>query len=70
MNNQLQPEQFDIIQAVFKRVADEPWFTQDVSKQREFGRYCLRTYQAGVTDPDRLFEACLQTARDRYSGPG
>jgi hypothetical protein len=67
MNTQLQPEQFDVVQDVFKRIAKEPWFSTDSARRNEFARHCLQTYQAGVTDPDRLFEACQQAARDHYA---
>jgi hypothetical protein len=54
----MQPEQFNVVHDVFKRIAMTPWFSQDVVRQQEFAALCLRTYEAGITDPDRLFEAC------------
>lgn len=69
MNTQLQPEEFDVVQNAFKRIAREPWFIKDIARQNAFARHCLHVYQAGMTDPDRLFEACERTAREQYSDP-
>ncbi|UVC12514.1 hypothetical protein IHQ71_30205 (plasmid) [Rhizobium sp. TH2] len=66
MNTPLQPEQFDIVHGVFKRLAGEPWFSRDIVRQQQFASYCLHTYQAGETDPDRLFEACERMARETF----
>jgi phosphoglycolate phosphatase-like HAD superfamily hydrolase len=69
MNSPLQPKQFDVVQGVFKRLARQPWFSRDIIRQQEFASYCLRTFQAGVTDPDRLYEACERAARERFAEP-
>jgi hypothetical protein len=67
MFSALQPEHFDIVHGVFKRLAMSSWFSRDTVKQQEFARFCLHTYQSGVTDPDRLYEACERAAREHYS---
>ena len=69
MFSTLQPEEFEVVQGVFKGLAREPWFSRDTVKQQEFASFCLRTYQAGVKDPDRLFEECERYARKHYAEP-
>jgi hypothetical protein len=62
-----QPQEFDVVQDVFKRIAREPWFSKDINRQHEFAGLCLRKYQEGTTEPDRLLEACLIVAREHYA---
>jgi hypothetical protein len=62
-----QPGEFEVVHDVFKRIARETWFSRSTVRQREFAAFCLRTYQSGVTDPDRLFEACERAARENFA---
>ena len=65
----LQPSEFEVVHSTFKRIARENWFSRDITRQRDFAAFCLHTYQSGVTDPDRLFEACERAAREKYATP-
>ncbi|UVC11164.1 hypothetical protein IHQ71_11640 [Rhizobium sp. TH2] len=64
-----QPSEFEVVHDVFKRIARETWFDRTIARQRDFAAFCLRAYQSGVTDPDRLFEECERVARARYAWP-
>lgn len=62
-----QPSEFEVVHGVFKRIARQEWFDRSITRQREFAAFCLRAYQSGVTDPDRLFEECERVARLKYA---
>jgi hypothetical protein len=64
-----QPSEFEVVHSVFKRIAREDWFNRSITRQRGFAHFCLRTYQSGVTDPDRLFKECERVARAQYARP-
>jgi hypothetical protein len=59
----LEPDEFIIVQDVFKRITQDAWFRDDSDKLDWFGRVVFHAYQGGITDNDRLYEHCLEASR-------
>jgi hypothetical protein len=61
------PAEFDLIQSVFKRVAKDAWFKDDIPVLKQFGLIVIHAYQSGIVDSDGLYDHCVRTAQERFS---
>ena len=59
----LQPEEFSVVQQVFKRIARDAWFKDDIETLNRFGLIVLHTYGSGITDEEQLFARCSDASR-------
>lgn len=66
MKASLEPAEYEIVQGVFKRLAQAPWFDRTVSNAKECAKRVLKHYSAGATNPVDLLAACEPEARQRY----
>jgi len=57
-----EPDEFDIVQDVFRRITKDAWFNDDKGRLDWFGRVVFNAYQGGITDNDRLYQHCLATS--------
>lgn len=59
----LQPEEFSLVQGVFKRVANDAWFKDDIVTLNKFGLIVLNAYRGGVTETEQLYEHCRNVSQ-------
>lgn len=67
MKTSLDPGEFDLVQSVFKSLAQSPWFDRTSLNEKECAKLVLRIYSSGVNDEDALLTACLKEAHQRFS---
>ena len=61
----LRPWEFDLIHDVYSSIVSEAWFSKAAVDRSEFAAECMETYQSGVIEPDRFYDACERgRARD------
>jgi hypothetical protein len=66
MKASLGPAEYEIVQGVFKRLAQAPWFDRTAPHEKECAKLVLKHYSAGATNPEDLLAACEPEARQRY----
>ena len=62
-----EPQDLAVVQAVYDRVSEEPWFATAPEEQDDFAAYIVRMYARGLVLPDRLEALCRLSARRRYN---
>lgn len=67
MKTSLDPAEFELVQGVFKSLAQAPWFDRTSLNDKECAKLVLRVYSSGVKDEDGLLAACLKEAHQRFS---
>ena len=65
----LAPNEFIVVQGVFKRVARESWFKDDIPTLNRFGSIVVHAYQSGMVEDEHLFAHCMQVAKERFVEP-
>jgi hypothetical protein len=60
-------EQLEVIKGVYTAIAEEPWFTQDQGRRREFATKVQFLFDRGVVVPDKLHALCLVLARKQFA---
>jgi hypothetical protein len=66
MKMPLEPDEYEIVQGVFKRLVQAPWFDRTAPHEKECAKLVLQQYSAGAEDPEDLLAACEPEARQRY----
>jgi hypothetical protein len=66
MKRSLGPIEYEIVQGVFKRLAQAPWFERTASNEKERAKLVLKHYSAGAPNTEDLLAACEPEARQRY----
>jgi hypothetical protein len=66
MKMPLEPAEYEIVQGVFKRLVQAPWFDRTAPHEKECAKLVLQQYSAGAEDPEDLLAACEPDARQRY----
>ena len=61
------PAEFEVVQSVFKRVAEDAWFKDDLATLKQFGLIVIHAYQGGIVDSDGLYAHCVRAANERFS---
>jgi len=64
--NALSPREYDVVQAVFKSLAQSEWFDRTIENEKACARFVLLQYQDGMHE-DALLALCLNPARERFS---
>ena len=67
MKTSLDPAEYDLVQRVFKSLAQASWFDRTSVNERECAKLVLHIYATGITDEDALLTACLPEAHRRFS---
>ena len=67
MQNALSPVEYDIVQGVFKSLAQADWFERSDTNERECAKMVLLIHSAGIDDADKLHQVCEPRARKRFS---
>ena len=67
MKTSLDPAEYDLVQSVFKSLAQAPWFDRTSANEKECAKLVLRLYSSGIGNDDSLLAACLPEARQRFS---
>jgi hypothetical protein len=67
MQNALSPVEYNMVQGVFKSLAQAEWFDRSDVNERNCAKMVLLVHSSGIDDADALREACEQQARQRYS---
>ena len=67
MQNALSPVEYDMVQRVFKSIAQAEWFDRSDTNERECAKMVLLIHFTGIDDADRLRRACEPQARKRFS---
>lgn len=63
----IRPDEFRMVQSIFKQVAAEDWFSRDPERQRVFGAFLLRAFQGGLVDRVHLYDLAIRTARESFA---
>jgi hypothetical protein len=66
MKPSLKPAEHEIVQGVFKQLAQAPWFDRTASNEMKCAKQVLKHYSAGATNPLDLLAAFEPEARQRY----
>ena len=64
--NALSPREYDVVQAVFRSIAQSDWFDRTIENEKACARFVLSQYHDGM-DYAVLFALCEPSARERYS---
>jgi len=67
MQNALSPVEYDMVQGVFKSIAQADWFDRSDANECECAKMVLLIHSTGIDDADRLHQACEPQARKRFS---
>lgn len=70
MKTSLDPAEYELVQGVFKALAQAPWFDRTPFNEKECAKLVLRIYSSGIDDDDSLLAACLPEAHQRFSKAG
>jgi hypothetical protein len=65
MKVSLEPAEYEIVQGVFNRLAQAPWFDRTSPNEKACAKLVLNHYSAGATNPVDLLAACEPEARQR-----
>lgn len=66
----LLPEELDIVESVYDKIAAEAWFTDDEAERSAFAAHVIASYQRGLTDPEKLLQFCEVAAKGRFRKHG
>jgi hypothetical protein len=67
MKTSLDPAEYELVQGVFKSMAQSPWFDRTPLNEKECAKLVLRIFATGIADDDGLLAACLPEAHNRFS---
>lgn len=67
MQNALSPVEYDMVQGVFKSLAQAEWFDRNDRNERDCAKMVLLVHSSGIDDADTLHQACEPRARRRFS---
>lgn len=67
MKASLDPAEYELVQRVFKSLAQSSWFDRTPVNEKECAKLVLRIYATGIADEDALLTACLREAHHRFS---
>ena len=68
MLNTLSPDEYDVVQSVFKWIAQSEWFDRTPENEKACARFVLMQYQSGM-DHEILLALCRNEARARFGRP-
>ena len=60
----LEPTELDLVRNVFKRVATNSSFKNDIPSLNRFGLIVLHAYQGGIVDQEQLYEHSLAASKN------
>lgn len=66
-NGTLMPEEVDLVQRVYERIAALPWVTQESEKREQLARHVISAFDQGHHDEQDLYEHCLTGARYQFA---
>jgi hypothetical protein len=66
MKMSLDPAEYEIVQGVFKRLVQAPWFDRTAPHETECAKLVLKHFSAGFTNTADLLAACEPEDRQRY----
>ena len=67
MQNALSPVEYDMVQGVFKSLAQAEWFDRNDANERDCAKMVLLIHSSGIDDANRLHQVCEPHARKRFS---
>lgn len=62
-----EPDEVEMVQAVFDRITAQPWFCDEEPHRTEFARYMLQMYSRGLVWPDKLESFCTIGAKKYHA---
>lgn len=63
----LPPDELNLVQRVFQRIAKLEWVSQEPETQRRLAAHVLQVYGRGITDPEQLHATCLVAAKENFA---
>lgn len=67
MQTALNPLEYEMVQGVFKSLAQAEWFDRSNNNERACAKLVLLIHSTGIDDAERLRQACEPQARERFS---
>ena len=60
------PDQYAVIQSVYKDIVSQAWFSKSPEKQRKFAVSVINAYRGGLVGHDELRSYCWMSARRHF----
>jgi hypothetical protein len=67
MQNAMSPVEYEMVQGVFRSLAQSEWFDRNSINEHECAKLVLLIHSAGIDNADALHRACEPHARERFS---